>query len=108
MKWIEELGSMERLDPETQYAMDERQAIQDVDGGHQDNGQVEVKMDSAILGDAVDVILEPDQAQVDGVQYSNAELVDLIGRGIAAADLRVVHRVKMEFGGEVMQLTQLN
>ena len=112
MKWIEALESMESPDsvgieplpkledPEIQYAHDDRHAIQDVDGGQDQPypGPVEVKIDSATLG-VVDVILEPDHATVDGVKYSNSELVDLIDRGLSAADLRTVHKVKKEFDG---------
>ena len=62
---------------------------------------VEVKMESAILGAAVDVMLWPDRATVDGVEYSNDELKNLIGRKPSADDLRVVHEVKKQFNGEV-------
>ena len=64
-------------------------------------GPVDVVMDSAILGAAVDVILEPDQATVGGVEYSKKELADLLSRGLPAADLRAVHEVKNQFDGEV-------
>jgi hypothetical protein len=91
---------------EAEFAKDERQAIIDVGGG-QDSGPVEypveVKIESAILGAAVDVMLWPDHATVDGVEYSKQELADLLSRGISAADLQTVHRVKHDFEGEVIQ-----
>jgi hypothetical protein len=89
------------------FAIDERKAIIDADGGQDKQipyiGPVDVVMQSAILGAAVDVILEPDQAAVDGVVYSNAELVDLLSRGISADDLQTIHEVKKQFNGEVIK-----
>ena len=64
---------------------------------------VRVAMKSAILGAAVDVLLWPDRATVDGVAYSLDELAELKSRGISAADLQTVHRVKHDFEGEVIQ-----
>jgi hypothetical protein len=93
---------------ENEFAMDERAAIQ-ADGGQDEPGTgsgvsfpVAIVMDSAILGSTVDVMLWPDRAEVAGVQYSNAELVDLKSSGLPADDLRVVHRVKQTFDGVVI------
>ena len=63
---------------------------------------VTIKMESAILGAAVDVFLWPDRATVDGVGYSNQELVDLKSSGLPADDLRVVNRIKKQFDGAVI------
>jgi hypothetical protein len=94
----------DRQKAEIEYAIDERKAIIDADGG-QDSGPVEypveVKMDSTILGADVTVELWPDRAELDGTSYTNKELADLIKRGLSAADLSVVHEVKKQFNGEV-------
>jgi hypothetical protein len=63
---------------------------------------VEVRMDSSILEATVDVRLWQDQAEVGGVKYSLSELTDLLSRGMPAADLQSVHRVKSEFEGQVV------
>lgn len=78
--------------------------IIDVDGGHgvPGIGPVAIKMKSSILGATVDVSLEPDQATVAGVEYSNDELKDLLSRGLSAADLQTVHEVKKQFDGAVI------
>ena len=92
-------------DTEKAFSEDERQAIQDVDGGQDTKPveyPVEVKMDSSILGATVDVMLWPDRAEFDGVAYSNSELTDLKSRGLSAADLRAVHEVKKQFNGTVI------
>jgi len=94
-------------DTEPEFAEDERQAIIDADGGQDKtitySGPVDMVMESSILGSSVDVILEPDQATIEGVIYSNAELMDLKSRGLSAADLRAVHEVKNQFNGEVIK-----
>ena len=53
-------------------------------------------MQSAILG-VVDVVFDthkPDQSVVDGCEYSNDELADLISRGLSADRLREIHQIK--------------
>ncbi len=67
-----------------------------------DAGPVAIKMNSGILGATVDVLLWPDKAEVDGCEYSNAELVDLLSRGISHDALREVHIIKHEFEGVVV------
>ena len=67
---------------------------------------VAVKINSSILGATVDVSLEPDQAVVDGVEYSNGELTDLISRGLPSDGLRAVHEVKRTFQGQVVSTRQ--
>ena len=90
---------------EKEFAMDERQAIIEADGG-QDSGLVEypvaIVMKSTILGADVPVEFWPDRAEVDGVQYSNDELAELLSRGPPVADLRAVHETKKSFDGEVV------
>ena len=61
-------------------------------------------MDSKVFGGNVELVFnldKPDQATVDGVKYTHVELVDLLGRGISAVDLRAVHEIKRAFDGEV-------
>ena len=95
---------------EAAFTEDERQAIIDVDGG-QDTKPVEypvaIKMESAILGATVDLMLWPDRAEVDGVQYSNEELKNLIGRKPSAADLQTIHEAKKQFDGGVTLSNQI-
>ncbi len=66
-------------------------------------------MDSKTLG-VVDVVFDarnPDLAMVDGVVYSNAEMRDLIGRGLPADELRAVHETKKAFDGEAVSLVDV-
>ena len=76
-------------DTEPEFAQDERRAIIDVDGGPQ--------------GHSMDVTLEPDRATVDGGQYSNDELADLLSRGLSAAEIQAVHETKRAFAGMVIR-----
>ena len=91
---------------ENDFAQDERQAIQDVDGGVEPmpvDYPVPIVMNSAILGAMVEVMLWPDRATVDDVEYSQDELVDLKSRGLSAADLRATHEVKRNFDATVQR-----
>ena len=68
---------------------------------------VVVKMESGILGAVVDVNLWPDRATVDGCQYSNQEMLDLIGLGLSAGGLWEIHSVKKSFSGTVIHAGDL-
>ena len=92
-------GSNEPQDPESHHTRNEPAAIQ-AEGSP--SFPVAIKMECAILGAAVDVQLWADRAMVDGCEYSNQEMVDLKSRGLPAADLRKVHKVKKEFDGVVI------
>jgi hypothetical protein len=75
--------------------------------GEQNAGPVEypvpIKMDSPILRDSVDVLLWPDRAEVEGLEYSLDEIKALKSRGPSAADLMAVHEAKKAFEGKVIQ-----
>jgi hypothetical protein len=89
---------------EKDFARVEREAIVDADGGVESmpvEYPVEVKMESAILGATVDVMLWPDRAEVDGTIYTNKELTELKSRGLSAADLQTIHEAKKQFDGEI-------
>ena len=66
-----------------------------------------VVMDSAILGAAVDVILEPNRATVDGVVYQKDELKDLLSRSLKAEEIKAIHEVKGKFDGDVIPSDQV-
>jgi hypothetical protein len=125
-KWVEclvcgcpvdgcELSSIESIpmpkpeDPETEHVRAEREAIVLVDG-EPDIGPVEypveVKMDSSILGATVDVLLWPDRAEVDGVQYTNDELKNLLSRNRDRGTMVAAHEAKRTFGGDVLDRKQ--
>jgi hypothetical protein len=94
---------------ETEFAEDERRAIIDVDGGVEPmpvKYPVEVKMESAILGGTADVMLWPDRATVDGVQYTNDELKDLLSRNRDRETMVAVHEAKRGFSGEVLSAVE--
>jgi hypothetical protein len=93
-------------DTEPEFAMDERAAIIDVDGGQDEtipySGPVEMVLENSILGTTVDITLEPGRAVVDGVVYSKTEMVDLLSRSLSAAEVAEIHRIKQSFDGSVV------
>ena len=99
--WAENAEMWKALPPdqagEVVRVKDERKVL--IESGRQ---YPVVVMESAILGAAVDVVLKPDGAVVDGTSYTNKELTDLLSRGLPADDLRAVNEVKSVFDGEVM------
>ena len=87
----------------------ERRAIIDVDGGVEAvpvKYPVDIKMESATLGTTVDVMLWPDRATVDGVQYTNDELKNLLSRNRDRGTMVAVHEAKRTFDGGVLDREQ--
>ena len=86
----------------------ERKASFDVDGGQDkpNTGPVDVVMDSPIIG-TVPVALSPNQAVVDGVIYSKAELADLLSRSLTTSEIERIHETKRSFDGKILPSNQM-
>ena len=70
------------------------------------DGPYSFLMDSPTVG-VVNVVAYSDRAVVDGVVYALEEIRDLKTRGLSAADLREVHRVKKTFEGQVIPVADV-
>ncbi len=67
-------------------------------------------MDSKVFDGRVELLFildKPDQAMVDGVQYTNDELKGLLSKKLNHDEIRNSHEVKKAFGGAVIPSDQV-